>query len=186
MIKVRVIPQLLLADGLMKKPVRFKRPRNIGNPIAIARVFEARQVDELILLDIGCATHGTDVNPMIVTQIAEELTVPLAVGGGVKDMETISRLIGAGAEKVVINTAAVWTPKLIEEGAAIYGSQCIVVSIDALLHEEGAYEVFTHNGTRPTGLDPVSWAKEAESRGAGELVVTLSTGTAPWKAMTFP
>ncbi len=117
MIKVRVIPQLLIADGMLKKPVQFKRARTVANPLSIARVFESRRVDELILLDIGCAAHRTNVNPEIVSQIADELTVPLAVGGGVADLETISRLIAAGAEKIVINSAAVETPELITAGA---------------------------------------------------------------------
>ena len=154
MIKVRVIPQLLIADGMLKKPVQFKRARTVANPLSIARVFESRRVDELILLDIGCAAHRTNVNPEIVSQIADELTVPLAVGGGVADLETISRLIGAGAEKIVINTAAVETPELITAGAEKYGSQCIVISIDAMRHDDGSLEVYTANGSRPTGLDP--------------------------------
>lgn len=179
MIKVRVIPQLLISDGLLKKPVQFKRARTVANPLTIARVFENRRVDELILLDIGCAIHNRNVNPDIVSQIAEELTVPLAVGGGVRSVETMGRLIAAGAEKIVINTAAVETPELITSGASRYGSQCIVVSIDAMRHDDGRCEVHTRNGSQPTGLDPVAWAQEAEERGAGELIVTaiLRDGT---------
>ncbi len=179
MIKVRVIPQLLIADGMLKKPVQFKRPRTVANPVTIARVFESRRVDELVLLDIGCAAHNQNVNPEIVAQIAEDLTVPLAVGGGVKSLDTVSRLIATGAEKIVINTAAIETPDLISSIAARYGSQCTVVSIDALRHEDGRYEVHTRNGSQPTGLEPVAWAQEVERLGAGELIVNaiLQDGT---------
>ena len=171
MIKVRVIPQLLIADGLLKKPVQFKRPRTVANPISIARVFESRQVDELILLDIGCAAHNSNVNPEIVAMIAEELTVPLAVGGGVTNLETATDLIKAGAEKIVINTAAVETPELIGKISSKFGSQCVVVSIDALEGESGGYEVMTRNGSESTGLDPVAWAEKAAQLGAGELLI---------------
>lgn len=172
MVKVRVIPQLLVADGLMKKPVRFtQRPRNIGNPIAIARVFESRQVDELILLDIGGTSRSKAINPAVVAQIAEELTVPLAVGGGVRDLETVIRLIGAGAEKIVLNSGAMADPALIDQAARRYGAQCVVVSIDAKRGDDGALEVFTHNGSRPTGREPVAWAREVVARGAGEILV---------------
>ncbi|MBT5109587.1 MAG: imidazole glycerol phosphate synthase subunit HisF [Rhodospirillaceae bacterium] len=170
-IKVRVIPQLLLSDGLLKKPVQFKKPRTVANPISIARVFETRQVDELMLLDIGCAKHNTNFNRDILSLIAEELTVPLAVGGGVNNLETVAELIGGGAEKIVINTAAVETPELITAIAEKFGSQSIVVSIDALKNAQGEYEVFVQNGQHPTGLDPVAWAMETVERGAGELIV---------------
>ena len=171
MIKVRVIPQLLVADGLLKKPIRFQRPRTIASPISIARVFEARQVDELILLDIGCAAHHTNINPEVVAMISDELTVPLSVGGGVRDLETASRLIAAGAEKVVINSAAVETPELIGEIASRFGSQCTLVSIDAKPLGNGGYEVFIENGSKSTGLDPKTWSCEAVERGAGEILI---------------
>ncbi len=171
MIKVRVIPLLLLKDGLLKKPVRFRDPRTVANPISIVRVFEVRQVDELILLDIGCAAHNQNVNPKIVRMISEELTVPFACGGGIRSVETMSGLVAAGAEKVVINTAAVDNPDLVRAGAEKFGSQCLVVSIDALRREDGSYEVHTGNGSRPTGADPVAWAREVERLGAGELLV---------------
>ena len=171
MIKVRVIPLLLVQDGLLKKPVKFKNPRTIANPIAIARVFEARQVDELILLDIGCAAHSTNVNPGIVRMVSEELTVPFACGGGITSVESMASLIAAGAEKVVINSAAVETPALISDGAARFGSQCIVASIDAQRDASGGYEVNIRNGTEATGLDAVEWAQEVERRGAGEILI---------------
>lgn len=170
MIKTRVIPLLLLKDGLLKKPVKFVNPRTIANPISIVRVFEARQVDELILLDIGSGAQRKNVNPDIVRMITEELTVPFACGGGIRALDQIGELIAAGAEKIVLNTAAVETPELIEKAAARYGRQCVVVSIDALKMDAG-YEVHIENGARPTGHDPVAWAQEVEKLGAGEILI---------------
>lgn len=171
MIKTRVIPLLLLKDGLLKKPVGFQNPRTVANPISIVRVFEARQVDELVLLDIGCGPQHKNVNPDIVRMIAEELTVPFACGGGVSTLEQASVLISAGAEKVVINSAAVERPALIQEISERYGRQCLVVSIDAMRDENGSYEVCTRNGSSPTGLSPVEWAREVERLGAGEILL---------------
>lgn len=172
MIKTRVIPLLLLKDGMLKKPLRFtERPRTVANPITIVRVFESRQVDELILLDIGCAADKINVNPDIVRMICEELTVPFTCGGGVRSVETMSTLIAAGAEKVVINTGAVETPDLIANGAAKFGRQCIVVSIDAKQTDNREYEVYINNGSTPTGLEPTAWAQEAQRHGAGEILI---------------
>ena len=171
MIKTRVIPLLLLQDGLLKKPVRFRNPRTVANPISIVRVFEARQVDELVLLDIGCGPQHKNVNPDIVRMIAEELTVPFACGGGVTSVEEAGHLISAGAEKVVINSAAVENPNLVTEISDRYGRQCLVVSIDAMGGDDGTYEVYTRNGSHPSGLAPVEWATEAERRGAGEILI---------------
>ena len=170
MLKVRVIPILLLQDGLLKKPVQFKRPRTIANPITVVRVFEERQVDELILLDIGLTVDKDEVDPQLVQDIAEELTVPFAFGGGISSVHTMTDIIQAGAEKIVVNTAAVENPELISEGAKKFGTQCIVASIDAL-RIDNKYEVFIKSGSLATGLDPIKWAKELESRGAGEILI---------------
>ena len=171
MLKVRVIPLLIIQDGLLKKPVRFKKPRTIANPISIVRVFEERQVDELILLDRGLTLDHEDIDPFMAAAIAEELFVPFAFGGGIKSIEDIKRVINAGAEKIVINTAAVDTPDLITKGSRQFGSQCIVVSIDAHQHDDGSYEVMTRSGSRFAGLDPIKWAKEVEKLGAGEILI---------------
>lgn len=171
MLKTRVIPILLVKDGGLNKPVQFRRPRTVASPISIVRVFEERKVDELILLDIGCSGYEEPVNADFVRMMAEELTVPLAVGGGIKNLETMRQLIAAGAEKVVVNTAAVETPELVTAAARLFGRQAVVVSIDAKTNAEGGYEVLTRNGTHPTGLDPVAWAKEAERLGAGEILI---------------
>jgi cyclase len=171
MLKVRVIPILIIQDGLLKKPIQFKNPRTVANPISIARVFEERQVDELILLDKGLTLDKEDVDPYLVEDIAEELFVPFAYGGGIRSVEDMKQIIQAGAEKIVINTAAVEVKGLIEAGANKFGSQCIVVSIDALQKEDGTYEVYTRSGSNPTGLDPVNWAIKVEGYGAGEILI---------------
>lgn len=170
MLKIRVIPILLVQDGLLKKPVQFRNPRTVANPISVVRVFEERQVDELILLDIGRTVDEDDVDPKLVENIAEELYVPFAYGGGIRSIEAIRHIVQAGAEKVVINTAAVEIPDLITAGAARFGSQCIVVSIDA--KDNGSfYEVYTRSGTHATGLDAVQLARRVEALGAGEIII---------------
>ena len=170
MLKVRVIPILLLQDGLLKKPVQFKNPRTVANPITVTRVFEERQVDELILLDIGLTIDKDEVDPQLIKDIAEELTVPFAFGGGVDSVEIMKDIVQAGAEKVVINTGAVKNPKLISDGANKFGSQCIVVSIDAL-EKNGKYIVYIESGTSETTKEAAEWAKEVEHRGAGEILI---------------
>lgn len=170
MLKVRVMPVLLVKDGLLKKPVQFQKPRTVANPISVVRVFEERQVDELILLDIGRTVDKEDVDLQFVRNIAEELYVPFGYGGGIRSIEAMHEIVQAGAEKVVINTAAVEIPSLIFEGAKRFGSQCIVVSIDA--KDNGAfYEVYTRSGTQPTGLDAVQLARHVEELGAGEILI---------------
>lgn len=171
MIKTRVIPILLIQDGLLKKRIKFKDTRTIANPVTIARVFEARRTDELIVLDIGRTVDKEDIDQDLVRQIAEELHMPFAYGGGIKNVEHITETIKNGAEKVVINTAAVANPQLIRDAADKFGSQCIIVSIDGKKTANG-YEVYTQSGTKATGIDAVSWAKEAEKWGAGEILIT--------------
>ena len=171
MLKVRVIPILIIQDGLLKKPVQFKNPRTVANPISIVRVFEERQVDELILLDRGLTVDHEDIDPYIVKEIAEELFVPFAFGGGIRSVDSMKKIIQAGAEKVVLNTAAVEIPELITAGARKFGRQCIVVSIDALRNECGSYEVYIRSGSEQTGLDPVQFAKKVEHLGAGEILI---------------
>lgn len=171
MIKTRIIPLLLLKDGLLKKPVKFRNPRTVANPISIVRVFEARQVDELILLDIGGEPDKHNVNPDIVRMITEELTVPFACGGGITSIEQMSTLISAGAEKIVLNTAAVEDPGLVARAATRYGRQCVIVSIDALRGSDGNCRVHIRNGQKLTELEPVAWAREVERQGAGEILI---------------
>lgn len=167
---MRVIPILLIQDGLLKKPVQFRNPRTVANPLSVVRIFEEREVDELILLDIGRTADKDDVDPGLVRSIAEELYVPFAYGGGVRSIEAIQEIVQAGAEKVVLNTAAVEIPELVSLGATRFGSQCIVVSIDAK-HNGSFYEAHIRSGTEPTGLDAVELAKRAENLGAGEILI---------------
>ena len=165
-----MIPILLVQDGLLKKPVQFRNPRTVANPISVVRIFEEREVDELILLDIGRTVDADDVDPELVRSIAEELYVPFAYGGGIRSSEAMHYIVQAGAEKVVINSAAVEMPELISEGALRFGSQCIVVSIDA--KDNGSfYEAYTRSGTHPTGLDALELARRAEELGAGEILI---------------
>jgi len=171
MLKTRVIPVLLLKNWGIEKSIQFRDPVYVGSPINAARVFNSRNVDELILLDIAATSEQRRPNPEIVVQIAEETSMPLTVGGGIRDVDTIRDLMGAGADRVVINTAAHNDPKLVPAASDLFGRQCIVVSIDAKKHDDGSYEVFTHGGTRPTGLDPYEWALQNERRGAGEILL---------------
>lgn len=170
MLKVRVIPILLIQDGLLKKPVQFRNPRTVANPLSVVRIFEERQVDELVLLDIGRTADRDDVDPELVRSIAEELYVPFAYGGGVRSVEAMQEIVQAGAEKVVINTAAVELPELISLGARKFGSQCIVVSIDAKTNGN-YYEAYIRSGTEPTGIDAIELARRAELLGAGEILI---------------
>lgn len=171
MLKTRVMICLIVQDGLLKKPVQFRNPRTVANPISIVRVFEERQVDELVLLDRGLTVDEEDVDPDLVRGVAEELYVPFAFGGGIGSVEAMKQIIQAGAEKVVINTAAVEMPDLITAGAKKFGTQCIVVSIDALKKTDSTYEVFIRSGLEPVGLEPVTWAKKVEELGAGEILI---------------
>lgn len=171
MLKVRVIPLLIMQDGLLKKPVKFKNPRTIANPISIVRIFEEREVDELILLDRGKTLDEGDIDPYLVKEISEELFVPFAYGGGIANVETIKSIIQAGAEKVVLNSNAVINPDLVTIGAKKFGSQCIVVSIDALKKNDGSYKVYIKSGSEQTDLDPIFWAKKVEQLGAGEILI---------------
>lgn len=171
MIKVRVIPVLLVQDGMLKKRVRFKESRTIALPVTIARVFEARRSDELILLDIGRTVDHEDIDPGLISQISEELYMPFAYGGGVDSLSVMENVIRNGAEKVVLNTHAVKRPELITEGARKFGNQCIIVSIDAKTNSSGEYEVYINSGQTATGMNPIDWARKAELLGAGELLI---------------
>ncbi len=170
--KVRVIPVLLLKDWGIEKSIRFKDYVYVGSPINAARVFNGYNVDELILLDILAGPQGRAPRAEIVSQIAEETHMPLTVGGGVRDLETMRSLLGAGVDRVSINSGAVEDPGLIRAGANLFGSQCIVVSIDVRKRWNRRYEVYIHGGQKRTGLDPVDWARRAEDAGAGEILLT--------------
>lgn len=171
MLKTRVIPVLLLKDWGIEKSIRFRDYVYVGSPINAARVFNGRDVDELILLDILATRQGRAPHCEIVSQIAEETSMPFTVGGGIRDLATVRLLLKSGADRVVINSAAVVRPALVQEAANQFGRQCIVGSIDVRRHPDGRYEVFSHGGSRPTGLDPVQWALGLEKLGAGEILL---------------
>ena len=170
--KVRIIPVLLLKDWGLEKSIQFKDYVYIGCPINAARVFNGRNVDELILLDIIATKEKRGPRAEVVRQIAEESFMPFTVGGGLRSVDDIWEMLQAGADRVAINTAAVEMPNLVHDGAERFGSQCIVASIDACRNADGKCEVYTHAGTRPTGLDPARWARELQDMGAGEIMIT--------------
>jgi cyclase len=169
MLKNRIIPSLLLKNGRMVKSIRFGDYRDTGHPVTTARVYDAQRADELIILDISASTEGRNILFDIIREISRECFMPLGVGGGIRSVEDIRLLLKNGADKVIINTAAVEVPGFINYAATVFGSSTIVVGIDARKLPNGEYEVYTHGATKPTGKDPVSWAKEVETMGAGEI-----------------
>ena len=171
MLKKRLIPCLLLRNGRCVKGVQFGNFRDTGHPISNARIYDSQGADELIFLDITATSENRPPLLEIIGKAAEECFMPLCAGGGVRSTDDIRQLLLAGADKVAINTAAVENPGLITEGAEMFGSQCIVVSIDTR-KINGKYEVFTRSGAMAAGLSAVDWAKKAAELGAGELLVT--------------
>lgn len=173
MLKIRVIPILLFKNpeiGLVKS-IQFSRMRTVGNPVNAARVYNARNVDELIFLDIGARRDSRPIELTAVKNVFGECFMPLTVGGKVESLDNVRTLLLAGADKVSVNTAAIENPHLISEIATSYGSQCVVVSVDAKKTASGDYQVFSRAGQRPTNLNPVSWAKQVEKLGAGEILI---------------
>lgn len=171
--KVRVIPVLLLKKWGIEKSIRFKDYVYIGSPINAVRVFNGRNVDELILLDIIATPEKRGPDLEVIRQITGEAQMPLVVGGGIRDLETIRGLMGAGVDRVSINTAAIERPGFVREAADVFGSQCIVVSIDVKRGRwTGKYEVYSHGGSRAAGLDPVAHARAMQAQGAGEILLT--------------
>jgi cyclase len=172
MLKHRIIPTLLLKDGRMIKTKQFDSFRDVGDPITAARVYDAQRADELLFLDISASTEGRGTLIDIVKAASDECFMPLGVGGGIRSVDDMRQLLLCGADKVIINTAAIEDPILIENSARHFGSSTIVVSIDFRRSTDGSYQVYTRRGTNPTGLDPVAWATEAARRGAGEIMIT--------------
>ncbi len=172
MLKTRVIPCLDVRDGRVVKGVNFVDLVDAGDPVEQARVYDAQGADELCFLDISASHEGRDTLLDIVAGTAEACFMPLTVGGGVRSLDDIRKLLRAGADKVAIMTAAVARPELVREAAETFGAQCIVVAIDAKRVASGRFEVFTHGGRRPTGLDAVDWARRVAALGAGEILLT--------------
>lgn len=172
MLKVRIIPCLDVAEGRVVKGVNFVDLVDAGDPVEQARTYDAAGADELCFLDIGASHEDRDIMLEVVARTAAECFMPLTVGGGVRSVEDIRKLLLAGADKVSINTAAVENPALVGEAARKFGSQCITVAIDAKAEPDGRWRVFTHGGRRPSGLDAVQWAKHMAGAGAGEILLT--------------
>jgi cyclase len=172
MLKARVIPCLDVKDGRIVKGVNFVDLVDAGDPVAQARFYDGEGADELCFLDITASAEERDTLYDVVRRTAEECFMPLTVGGGVRTIEDIRRLLLAGADKVSINTAAVARPEFVREAAQKFGSQCIVAAIDAKQVCAGYWEVFTHGGRRPTGIDAVLWAGRLADYGAGEILLT--------------
>ena len=172
MLKVRLIPCLDVKDGRVVKGVNFVDLRDAGDPVEQARLYDREGADELCFLDITASHERRDTLYDVVRATAEQCFMPLTVGGGVRSVEDIRKLLLAGADKASINTAAVERPELVREAAQKFGSQCIVVAIDAKHAGADRFEVFTHGGRRPTGLDALGWARRMVEYGAGELLLT--------------
>ncbi|WP_456434926.1 imidazole glycerol phosphate synthase subunit HisF [Thermovibrio ammonificans] len=172
MLAKRIIPCLDVKDGRVVKGVNFVNLIDAGDPVENAKVYDEQGADELVFLDITASYEKRAIMLDVVKRTAEQVFMPLTVGGGVRTVEDIRNLLNAGADKVSINTAAVKNPQLITEGAKLFGSQCIVVAIDAKRVAPGKWEVFIHGGRTPTGIDAVEWAKEVVDRGAGEILLT--------------
>ncbi|HZP99467.1 MAG TPA: imidazole glycerol phosphate synthase subunit HisF [Reyranella sp.] len=172
MLKVRIIPCLDVKDGRVVKGVQFLDLRDAGDPVEQARFYDDAGADELTFLDITASHENRDTIFDVVARTAEQCFMPLTVGGGVRTIEDIRKLLLAGADKVSINSAAVARPEFVKEAAEKYGDQCIVVSIDARQSSPGRWEVFTHGGRKGTGLDAVEWARRMAASGAGEILIT--------------
>ncbi|EOC01142.1 TPA: imidazole glycerol phosphate synthase subunit HisF [Neisseria meningitidis] len=170
----RIIPCLDVKDGRVVKGVNFIGLRDAGNPVEAAKRYNGEGADELTFLDITASSDNRDTILHIIEEVAGQVFIPLTVGGGVRTVADIRRLLNAGADKVSINTAAVTRPDLIDEAAGFFGSQAIVAAVDAkaVNSENTRWEIFTHGGRNPTGLDAVEWAIEMQKRGAGEILLT--------------
>jgi cyclase len=172
MLKARIIPCLDVDRGRVVKGVRFVDIVDAGDPVEQARLYDSAGADELCFLDITASHENRETIYDVVSRTAEQCFMPLTVGGGVRTLDDIRRLLLAGADKVSINTAAVHRPEFVREAAEKFGSQCIVVSIDAKAVAGGRFEIFTHGGRKPTGIDAVAWSRRMAELGAGELLVT--------------
>jgi cyclase len=172
----RIIPCLDVDNGRVVKGVQFVEIRDAGDPVEIAKRYDEQGADEITFLDITASSDDRETMVHVVEQVASQVFIPLTVGGGIRKVEDIRRMLNAGADKVGINTAAVFNPEFVKEAAEKFGSQCIVVAIDAkkvsVEGEENRWEIFTHGGRKPTGIDAIEWAKKMVDYGAGEILLT--------------
>jgi cyclase len=172
MLARRIIPALDVLEGRVVKCVRFLNPRDAGDPVDLARLYDAEGADEIVFLDITASHEGRGLMLDVARRVAEHVFIPFTVGGGISSVGEMREILKTGADKIFINTSAVRTPDLISAGAAQFGSQCIVVAIDARRKPDGGFEVYVHGGRTPTGLDAIDWAGEVYRRGAGEILLT--------------
>jgi imidazole glycerol-phosphate synthase subunit HisF len=186
MLKARVIPCLDVKDGRVVKGVNFIDLKDAGDPVEAAKAYDAAGADELCFLDITATHEGRGIMLDVVTRTAEQCFMPLTVGGGVRKLDDIRALLLAGADKVSINSAAVADRQFVKDAAEKFGSQCIVVAIDAKETSPGKYEIFTHGGRKETGIDAVAFAKEVESLGAGEILLTSMDRDGTGKGFNIP
>jgi len=168
----RIIPCLDVDNGRVVKGVRFVEIRDAGDPVEIARRYDEQGADEITFLDITASSDNRDTMVHVVEQVASEVFIPLTVGGGIRQVSDVRRMLNAGADKVAINTAAVNNPELVRDAANHFGSQAIVLAVDAKQSGPGRWEVYTHGGRKPTGLDAVAWARQMAGAGAGEILLT--------------
>jgi len=173
MLTKRIIPCLDVKDGRVVKGVQFVQLRDAGDPVELARFYDEQGADELVFLDISASVEGRKTMTEVVKSVASELAIPFTVGGGINELEDMKQMLRAGADKVSLNTAAVKNPDVIKEGADFFGSQCIVVAIDAKYDPEiGTWRVYTHGGRTPTDWKVIDWAQKAAELGAGEILLT--------------
>ncbi|WP_068777206.1 imidazole glycerol phosphate synthase subunit HisF [Paenibacillus sp. FJAT-26967] len=173
MLAKRIVPCLDVKDGRVVKGVNFVNLRDAGDPVELASIYDREGADELVFLDISASVEGRATMVEVVKKTAGEITIPFTVGGGISNTEDMKRLLRAGADKIGINTAAVLNPQLVSDGARRFGSQCIVVAVDAKYNEAwGEWEVYTHGGRNASGIKVLQWVKQMESMGAGELLLT--------------
>jgi len=172
----RIIPALDIKDGRVVKCVQFENMRDAGDPVERAAFYDREGADELVFLDISASHERRDIISELAARVCEEAFIPFTVGGGLKTTEEMAQILAAGADKIFINTSAFQNPALIAEAAHRFGVQCVVVAIDAKQSGAGGWEVFLHGGRTPTGESAVEWAREAEGRGAGEILLTSMDG----------
>jgi cyclase len=175
MLTKRIIPCLDVTEGRVVKGTSFTDLRDAGDPVELAAFYYAEGADELVFLDIGATPEGRDIMIDVVARVSKQVFIPLTVGGGLRSIDDMRRMLESGADKVSINTAAVLNPELIEQGANRFGTQCIVLAIDARRHEENnglGWVVCTHGGRKPTNIDAIAWTKKAVGLGAGEILLT--------------
>ncbi|MBI9051752.1 MAG: imidazole glycerol phosphate synthase subunit HisF [Anaerolineaceae bacterium] len=168
----RIIPCMDIANGRIVKGIHFQNLRDAGDPVTQAKIYMDAGADELVFLDISATQEARDTSLSMVEKVAREVFIPLTVGGGIRKVTDVQQTLSAGADKVSINTSAVQNPQLLKEASDQYGNQCILIAIDAKRIADGKWEVYTHGGRTPTGLDALKWAVDAQQAGAGEILLT--------------